>query len=95
MEPDIIVANFEDCPLKPYVSYKAEEINQSKFTANQLFNATYGPEIAKKFKNNEPIPKSLLEYDEDAARKAKNDALKTGADLMTHKSYFGRMKLDE
>ena len=90
MEPELIVpAEFEDCPLKPYVSYRADEINQSEFTADQLFAATYGQEIVNKVKNNEPVPEEYLEYDENAAIEAKNRALKIGADLFSHNSYFG------
>lgn len=89
MEPDLIVPDFEHCSLKPYVSHKAEEIFQSPFTSQYLFNVTYGKDIFDKFQKNEPIPESLLEYDEKAAADAKNNALKTGSDLFDHRSYFG------
>lgn len=90
MEPELVVPdNFEDSPLKPYVSYATEDIVQSEFTAQQLFNVTYGREISKKIKNKEEIPKEYLEFDEKAKVEAKNRALKTGADLFSHTSYFG------
>lgn len=95
MEPELIVPlDFENSSLKPYVSYRAEEINQSEFSADQLFAATYGQEIMKKAKNNEPIPEQFLEYDENATVEAKNRALKTGADLFSHTSYFGCLDKD-
>ena len=36
--------------LKPYVPYTAPAIYQSKFTAKDLFDTCYGPEIEKDFK---------------------------------------------
>ena len=36
--------------LKPYVPYNAPEINQSKFTARDLFDQCYAPQIEKDFK---------------------------------------------
>ena len=95
MEPELIVPpDFEECPLKPYVSYRADEITQSEFTAEQLFSATYGQDIVNKYNSNEPIPESYLEYDEAAAKEAKNRALKTGSDMFSHTSYFGSLDKD-
>lgn len=91
MEPEIIVPDFEETSLKPYVSYRVEEVIQSQFTAEQLFNATYGREIMQKVNDKEPIPESLLVHDENSATKAKNNALKTGSDLFNHTSYFGKL----
>jgi len=61
MEPELVVPDFENCPLKPYVSYRAKEVTQSEFTPEQLFNTTYGREIVKKFNNKESIHESYLE----------------------------------
>ena len=95
MEPELIVpADFEDCPLKPYVSYRADEITQSEFTTDQLFAATYGQKIKKMKNNNEPIPEGYLDYDENAAKEAKNRALKIGSDVFSHTSYFGSLDED-
>lgn len=92
MEPELVVPDFEDCPLKPYVSHRSDPISQSQFTAEQLFSATYGKEIKESYKNGQPVPESLLHYDEDSVKRAKNDALKTGADLFNHTSYFGQIE---
>lgn len=37
--------NFLSFQLKPYVSYKVPEVHQSKMTARDLFQATYGAEL--------------------------------------------------
>ncbi|OTF72852.1 39S ribosomal protein L41, mitochondrial-like protein [Euroglyphus maynei] len=93
MEPDIIVPNdLDSCKLKPYVSYRTNEIHQSEFTAEDLFNSTYGAEIISKHQEKETIPKSWIDYDEQSIIDAKNNALKTGADLFNHNSYFGNLK---
>lgn len=92
MEPELVVADFEHCPLKPYVSHKTADINQSQFTAQKLFNVTYGQEIVGRFQKQQPIPDSLMRFDANAAEEAKNKALKTGTDIFTHVSYFGSFK---
>lgn len=95
MEPELVVPDdFEACPLKPYVSNRAEEINQSEFTAEQLFSVTYGREIAQKVKSGETVPEEYLTYDEAKATEAKNNALKTGSDVFSHTSYFGSLDKD-
>ena len=95
MEPELVVPeDFESSPLKPYVSNRAEEISQSEFTAEQLFAVTYGREIARKVKAGEVVDDQYLVMDEEAAREAKNRALKTGADVFSHTSYFGSLDKD-
>ena len=93
MEPEIIVPkDLDDCKLKPYVSYKTNEIHQSKFTAEDLFNSTYGSEIINRYPEKQSLPESWFIYDEQAIIDAKNKALKTGSDLFSHTSYFGNLK---
>ncbi|PVD26918.1 hypothetical protein C0Q70_12066 [Pomacea canaliculata] len=45
MIPEFIVPDLTDFKLKPYVSYKVPEVHQSKMTARDLFQATYGAEL--------------------------------------------------
>lgn len=92
MEPDIIVpVDFENSPLKPYVSYRTEDVYQSEFTPEQLFSATYGKDIITKYRKGEAIPDEYLEYDSKAVEDAKKRALKVNADLFSHTSYFGSL----
>jgi len=37
--------------LKPYVSYKVQDVTQSEFTARDLFNSTYAKVITDAFNN--------------------------------------------
>lgn len=97
MEPELVVPDgLDECPLKPYVSYRAEEVTQSPFTAQQLFNVTYGRKIYQCYREEKPIPEELLTEDQEtieaAKVKAKNEARKVGADLFSHTSYFGELK---
>lgn len=52
--------------LKPYVSYKVEEISQSEFTAEDLFNECYAKKIVADFKSGtidvETVEKNRDEY---------------------------------
>lgn len=73
--------------LKPYVSYRVPEVTQSKFTAQDLFNAVYRLKIVDDFKNNklkengepiEPSEEELLNSEQ-----AKLKAKQTGSDLFT------------
>ncbi|KAK7105738.1 large ribosomal subunit protein mL41-like [Littorina saxatilis] len=47
MIPDFVVPDLTGFELKPYVSYKASEIQQTKMTARDLFQATYAAELQK------------------------------------------------
>ena len=51
MIPELIVPNLEGFTLKPYVTYKSEDVYQEEFTAKNLFDAVYAPKIAEDFKN--------------------------------------------
>ncbi|XP_013140856.1 PREDICTED: 39S ribosomal protein L41, mitochondrial [Papilio polytes] len=85
MIPEIIVPDLTDFKLKPYVSYKAEDVIQSEFTAEHLFNAIYSKKIATDFKEGkldadgqplEPSEEEKMQADE-AVLKAK----RTGSDI--------------
>ena len=59
--------SFSNFQLKPYVTYKLDEIiTQSEFTAQDLFDATYASEVVQKYKDNvsgldKVLPEELLE----------------------------------
>lgn len=85
MIPELIVPDLSDCTLKPYVSYKTEDVVQSEFTSQQLFDAVYSKKIVLDFKhgkldeNGLPIEPSEEEKlsPEEAIAKAK----RTGSDI--------------
>ncbi|XP_078039520.1 mitochondrial ribosomal protein L41 [Augochlora pura] len=87
MIPEIIVPSLKDFHLKPYVSYKVEDLPKRKFTAKDLFNLVYAPKIKNDFENNqlgphgEPLNPS--EYEKLTAEEAKLKAEQTGTDLFT------------
>ncbi|XP_055691850.1 39S ribosomal protein L41, mitochondrial [Lutzomyia longipalpis] len=85
MIPELIVPDLKDCQLKPYVSYKTQEVFQSEFTSEDLFNAVYSKKIIEDFKNSalredgtpvEPSPEELKTPEE-----AFIEARKTGSDI--------------
>lgn len=85
MIPELIVPDLKDFELKPYVSYRSADFQQSEFTAEDLFNAVYSSKIVedwnKKQLNENGSPKSpsqdeLLEPEEAFLR-----ARKTGSDV--------------
>ncbi len=88
MIPELVVPDIpEDFPLKPYVSYKAKEIEQEELTAKDIFNVVYGRKILRDFKEgsldaegnpSEPSAEEAMTPEE--ARKA---ARRTGSDLFT------------
>ncbi|XP_003746684.1 39S ribosomal protein L41, mitochondrial [Galendromus occidentalis] len=88
MIPELVVPDLEGFKLKPYVSYNVPEVNQSEFTAENLFEAMYTEKIEADFKAGkldehgnslEPSEDEMLGYEEAKAR-----AQRTGAD------YFNR-----
>ncbi|XP_022912775.1 large ribosomal subunit protein mL41 [Onthophagus taurus] len=52
MIPELIVPDLKGFNLKPYVSYKAPDVIQSEFTAQDLFNVVYAEKISKDFQEN-------------------------------------------
>ncbi|XP_059609068.1 large ribosomal subunit protein mL41 [Phlebotomus argentipes] len=85
MIPELIVPDLTDCKLKPYVSYKTQDVVQSEFTSEDLFKAVYSKKILEDFKNGElkedgspvtPSPDELKTPEE-----AFIEARKTGSDI--------------
>lgn len=72
------------------MSYRAPDITQSEFTAQDLFNAVYRPKIVNDFKNKklnenyEPIEPS--EEESLTPEQAKIKARKTGSDMFSQNS---------
>uniref|UniRef100_A0A6P7FKS8 39S ribosomal protein L41, mitochondrial n=1 Tax=Diabrotica virgifera virgifera TaxID=50390 RepID=A0A6P7FKS8_DIAVI len=83
--PELIVPDLRNCQLKPYVSYRAPEVFQSEFTAEDLFNVVYAPKIVKDFNegkladDGQPLEPSREE--KITAEEAKNKAKQTGTDI--------------
>ncbi|XP_023029563.1 mitochondrial ribosomal protein L41 [Leptinotarsa decemlineata] len=83
--PQLVVPDLTGFKLKPYVSYRAPEVTQSKFTAEDLFNVVYAPKIVKDFKegkldsNGQPLEPS--EDEKMTAEEAKIKAKQTGTDI--------------
>ncbi|OWR41662.1 ribosomal protein L41 [Danaus plexippus plexippus] len=85
MIPELIVPDLKDCNLKPYVSYKAEDVIQSEFTPQQLFDAVYSKKIVIDYKqgklnaDGQPLEPSEEEnlQPEEAVQRAK----RTGSDI--------------
>ena len=86
MEPELVVPDLKDFELKPYVSYRCPQIQQSEFTARDLFNATLADNIIEKFRNNEEIDVTV---NEQQIESSKIKAKQTGADLFIDNSDFG------
>lgn len=85
MIPEIIVPDLKDFNLKPYVSYKAQDVIQSEFTPQQLFDAIYTKKIVTDYKEGkldsegqplEPSEEENLQPDEAITR-----AKRTGSDI--------------
>ncbi|KAI8439264.1 hypothetical protein MSG28_013101 [Choristoneura fumiferana] len=85
MIPELIVPDLKDCDLKPYVSYKAEDVIQSEFTAKQLFDAVYSKKIVMDFKqgklNEEGLPLEPSEEEKLQPSEAVARAKRTGSDI--------------
>jgi large subunit ribosomal protein L41 len=83
--PELIVPDLTDCKFKPYVTYKTPEVVQSKFMAQDLYNAVYAQKVIDDFKQDklnedgsskDPSGEELLTPEE-----AFNRARKTGSDI--------------
>lgn len=87
MIPELIVPDLTDFQLKPYVSHRCNGIDQSEFTAKQLFEAVYSKKISDDFNDNKldangnPLEPSASEA--MAPEVAKLKAQLTGCDLYT------------
>lgn len=89
MIPELVVPNLEGFKLKPYVSYKSEDVYQEEFTPYDLFKAVYAPKITEDFKNGkldsngEPLNPSAAES--LTPQQARDAASSTGTDIFTMK----------
>lgn len=85
MIPDIIVPDLKDFELKPYVSYRTEDITQSEFTPQQLFDAVYSKKIVTDFKqgklDSDGNPLEPSEEEKLQPEEAVNRAKRTGSDI--------------
>lgn len=85
MVPEIIVPDLKDCNLKPYVTYESENVFQSEFTAQDLFNAVYLNKIVDDYHNKQLAPdgQSLNPSEEEklTAEEARIKSSQTGADM--------------
>lgn len=85
MAPEFVVPDLTDCKFKPYVSYKTQEVIQSEFTTQDLYNAIYAHKVIDDFKNDklnedgsskEPSNEELLTTEEAFIK-----ARQTGSDI--------------
>lgn len=85
MIPELIVPDLKDCELKPYVSYKAEDVIQSEFTPQQLFDAVYSKKIVKDFRegklSKDGLPLEPSEEEKLQPEEAIQRAKRTGSDI--------------
>lgn len=87
MIPELIVPSLKDFNLKPYVSYRVQDVNQREFTPKDLFDLIYADKIMKDFEedklgpNGEPLNPN--EYEKLTPEEARNEAEKTGTDIFT------------
>lgn len=85
MIPEIIVPPLKDFHLKPYVSYRATDIERREFTAQDLFDVVYSEKIRADFKagklDKDGQPLEPSEDEKLTPEEAKIKAEKTGCDL--------------
>lgn len=85
MIPELIVPDLTGFKLKPYVSYRTADLNQTEFTADDLFNAIYSNKIVddwnKKQLNDDGTPKTPSEDELMDAEEAWTKARQTGSDI--------------
>lgn len=85
MIPEIIVPSLDGFMLKPYVTYRTQEVTQSEFTAQELFNVIYHEKIVQDFEkgklgpDGEPLEPS--ENEKLTPEMARARASSTGADM--------------
>lgn len=89
--PEFIVPDLTDFELKPYVSYRAADIQQSEFTAEDLFNAVYSNKIVDDWNkdqlNEDGSPKKPSEDELLGPEEAFLRARKTGSDIFGNKNH--------
>lgn len=78
MEPELVVPDLEGFELKPYVSYRTEDIDVKPFTAKDLFDTVYARKIIEDFKENKIEEYKVTQEEIDEARLK---AMQAGSDL--------------
>ncbi|KAG8184663.1 hypothetical protein JTE90_012148 [Oedothorax gibbosus] len=85
MIPELVVPDLTGFTLKPYVSYRAADIEQEKFTPEHLYHATYAKKLTKDFKEGkldaDGNPLEPSEQEKMDAEEAFRRARKTGSDF--------------
>ncbi|CAK1555884.1 unnamed protein product [Leptosia nina] len=85
MIPELIVPDLSNCTLKPYVSYKTEDVVQSEFSSQQLFDAVYSKKIVLDFKQGKldesGLPLQPSEEEKLQPKEAIAQAKRTGSDI--------------
>lgn len=85
MIPELVVPSLKDFHLKPYVSYRVQDVEKREFTAKDLFELIYANKIKKDFQKGQlgPDGESLnpSEYEKLTPTEAENQAQKTGTDI--------------
>ncbi|XP_064651529.1 large ribosomal subunit protein mL41-like [Lineus longissimus] len=61
MIPEFVVPDLKDFHLKPYVSYKTQDIYQSEMTAKSLFDATIGKDVLDDFAEEKGTIEQIVE----------------------------------
>lgn len=83
--PQLMVPDLTDFNLKPYVSYKTEDIFQEELTARDLFNVIYGRKIMKDFMegklDEDGNSKEPNEFEKMSPEEARTKARQTGSDI--------------
>lgn len=86
MEPELVVPDLTGFELKPYVSYRTEDVNTKPFTAKDLFDEVYAGKVETAFKENNVDTFDVPSENIDEARLK---ALQTGADLFEESPHDG------
>ena len=91
MEPELIVPDLTGFPLKPYVSYRAQELDTPELTAKTLFNLVYADDVYKSFMRGGQCGRRGNQWDGmiESAEKARAEAEKTGSDRFVPNSWYG------
>jgi len=86
MEPELVVPDLTGFELKPYVSYRTEEVYNTPFTAKELFDKVYADGVTQAYKEKNV---DKFEVPPEAIDEARLKALQTGADLFEEHVFEG------
>lgn len=86
MEPELIVPDLTGFELKPYVSYRTDDVDTAPFTAKDLFDQVYASKVEQAFKEN-----SIEHFDvpQETIDEARLAAMQTGSDLFEESTLDG------